>query len=263
LVYDLNQIQTYGLDISSCILIAVSVLTFILFIKNEKMIENPLLNLSLFKNTKFTAYNLALFFNYLSMYMVLFIMPFYLQKVLHFSPEYVGLILTVSPIVMMLMAPLSGYLSDKIGSRYLAFTGSLIFAFALYSMSQLTIFSTVTDVLWRFALLGTGAAFFQAPNNRAIMATVTNVDSGMVSSIIVTMRNLGMMFAVSVAGLLLYSTISPSTLQSSQLFNLAAYDFTAGMHLIVMFGSFLSILVAFLSLIKIHNRRLTVDFMKI
>jgi EmrB/QacA subfamily drug resistance transporter len=259
LVYSLNQIQTFGVNIYSGILLIFVFIIFILFIKNEKQVENPLLNLSLFKNAKFTAYNVALFLNYLSMYMVLFIMPFYLQKVLHFSPEYVGLLLTASPIVMMLMAPLSGYFSDKIGSRYLAFTGSLIFAFALYSMSHLTIFSSVTDALWRFALLGTGAALFQAPNNRAIMASISKENSGMVSSIIVTMRNLGMVFAVSFAGLLLYSTISPSTLQSSQLFNLAAYDFTTGMHLIVIVGAFLSILMAFLSLIKIHNERLTVD----
>ncbi|HTX61524.1 MAG TPA: MFS transporter, partial [Methanobacterium sp.] len=122
LVYGLNQIQTDGFTIFTGLPLVFAAFTFILFIKSEKQVENPLLNLYLFKSAKFTAYNLALFLNYLSMYMVLFIMPFYLQKVLHFSPEYVGLILTASPIVMMLIAPLTGYLSDKIGSRYLAFT---------------------------------------------------------------------------------------------------------------------------------------------
>lgn len=259
-VYGLNQLQSKVI-LSTIIILTFAVFTFILFIYNEKKVENPLLNLSLFKNAKFSAYNLALLFNYISMYMVLFIMPFYLQKVLHFSPKFIGLLLTISPIIMMFLAPLSGFLSDKFGSRYLAFTGSLIFAAALYSMAQLTIFSTANDLLWRFALLGAGAAFFQAPNNRSIMASISRGEAGMVSSIIITMRNLGMVFAVSFAGLLLYSTVAPNVIKSATLFNLAAYDFTTGMHRIVIFGAILSIIMAFLSLVKIHSK-INLDYIK-
>jgi len=261
-VYELNLIQTKGIDFNSIIIILISIILFILFIKNENTVKNPLLNLSLFNNAKFSAYNLALLFNYISMYMVLFIMPFYLQKVLHLPLEYIGILLTISPITMIFLTPLSGYLSDKFGSRYLAFTGSLIFAFALFSMSQLTIFSDIYDIFWRFLLLGLGAAFFQPPNNRSILASISIDQSGMVSSIIVTMRNLGMVFAVSLAGLILYSTISNNALESPLLFNLAAYDFTTGMHRIVIFGAFLSILMALLSLIKIHNTNSIFDSFK-
>lgn len=261
-VYDLNLIQTGELSLTVLVIAFFALTTFILFITNEKKVEYPLLNLSLFRNTKFSAYNIALLFHYISMYMVLFIMPFYLQKVLHLSLGSIGLLLTISPVIMMMLAPFSGFLSDKVGSRYLAFTGSLVFALALYSMSQLTIFSTAADVLWRFVLLGVGAAFFQAPNNRSIMASISRGESGMVSSIIVTMRNLGMVFAVSFAGLLLYSTISPDKIQTPQLFNLAAYDFTTGMHLIVISGAILSVLIAFLSLVKIHSTKVALDYIK-
>jgi MFS family permease len=234
----------------------------ILFIQNEQKVDNPLLNLSLFRKIKFTAFNIALFFNYLCMYMVFFIMPFYLQKVLHLSSNITGLVLTTAPIIMMFMAPLSGSLSDKIGSRYLAFSGSILSATALFSMTHLTIFSNFWDVIWRFGLLGVGAAFFQSPNNRAIMANAPDEMSGMVSSIIVTMRNLGMVFAVSFAGLLLYTTISPSTLQSSVLFNLEAYDFTTGMHRVVIFGGIISILMAILSLAGLKKEKLDINHLK-
>ena len=125
-----------------------------------------------------------------------------------------------------------------------------------FAMTQLTIFSDLSDVIWRFGLLGVGAAFFQSPNNRAIMANVPDENSGMVSSIIVTMRNLGMVFAVSFAGLLLYTTITPSTLQSSELFNLAAYDFTIGMHRVVIFGGIISLIMAILSLAGLKKAKL-------
>ena len=261
-VYGLNYIQRSKIDILTVIIGLFALSTFCLFIWNERKVENPLLNLSLFRKIKFSAFNIALFLNYLCMYMVFFIMPFYLQKVLHLGSNVTGLILTAAPIIMMVLAPLSGSFSDKFGSRYLAFTGSILSGLALFSMTQLTIFSNFWDVLWRFGLLGVGAAFFQSPNNRAIMANASDEMSGMVSSIIVTMRNLGMVFAVSFAGLLLYTTISPSTLQAPVLYNLAAYDFTTGMHRVVIFGGIISIIMALLSLAGLKKEKLDVHHLK-
>lgn len=261
-VYGLNHVQKSGIDLMALIMGIAAFAMFLLFIWNERSVKNPLLNLSLFKKIKFTAFNIALFLNYLCMYMVFFIMPFYLQKVLHLNSSVTGLVLTAAPLIMMFLAPMSGYLSDKFGSRYLAFAGSLISAIALFSMTQLTIFSNFGDVIWRFGLLGVGAAFFQAPNNRAIMANAPDEQPGMVSSIIVTMRNLGMVFAVSIAGLLLYTTIAPSTLQSPVLFNLAAYDFTTGMHRVVMLGGIISIIMALLSLAGLKKEKLDLNYIK-
>jgi len=262
IVYDLNRIQKEGVGLITIILGIFALLVLLLFIWNERKVEYPLLDLSLFKKIRFSAFNLALFLNYFCMYMLLFIMPFYLQKVLHLSSNIVGVVLTAAPILMMFLAPLSGHLSDKFGSRYLAFIGSIISAAAFFSMTQLTIFSNFFDVFWRFALLGVGAAFFQSPNNRAIMASVPEERSGMISSIIVTIRNLGMVFAVSFAGIILYTTITPNTLQSSVLFNLAAYDFTTGMHRVVVLGGFISLIMAILSLAGLKKEKIDFDFIK-
>lgn len=180
-------------------------------------------------------------------------MPFYLQKVLHLGPSFTGLVLTTSPLIMMVLAPISGMLSDKFGSRSLAFIGSIISALALLSLTQLNMFSTVGDVLWRLALLGVGAALFQSPINRALMSNTPSGESGVASSIIVTTRNLGMVFAVCFAGILLNTAISPVLLQQNQLFNLAAYNFTTGMHRVVLLGAILSVMMAGLSLIGFNK----------
>lgn len=255
-VYVLNNIQTSKIDIITALMTTLAVVTLILFIWNEKRVEDPLIDLEIFKNKTFSAFNLSLYFNYISMYMILFIMPFYLQKVLKFDAALTGIILTVNPVVMMVLAPVSGTLADRIGSRSLAITGALISAVALYSMVYLTIFSTMFDVVWRLALLGIGAAIFQAPNNRAIMNVIHDKKKGVASSIIVTMRNLGMVFGVSIAGILLYTTISPELLEQNQLFNLAAYNFTSGMHLIMLLGAFLSIIILILSPVGIYKRKI-------
>ncbi len=247
-VYLLNYIVN-GVDATAILIAVFSVITLILFIWNELHVKNPLLNLNIFKNKIFSACDLSLHFNYICMYMIFFIMPFYLQKVLHLGANFTGLVLTASPLIMMILAPLSGMLSDRFGSRSLAFIGSIISALALLSLTQLNMFSTVEDVLWRLALLGVGAALFQSPINRALMATTPSKESGVTSSIIVTTRNLGMVFAVCFAGILLQTAISPNILQQTHLFNLAAYEFTTGMHRVVLLGAILSVIMAGLSLI--------------
>ncbi len=256
-VYLLNDIQTSKLDSLTIIMAFAAVTTLILFIWNEKRADDPLLDLEIFKNRTFSAFNLSLYFNYICMYMILFIMPFYLQKVLLCNPALTGAVLTVNPIVMMVLAPISGTLADRVGSRPLAIIGALISVLAFYSMTSLTMFSNVFDVVWRLALLGIGAAIFQAPNNRAIMTVIPDKSKGIASSIIVTMRNLGMVFGVSVAGILLYTTITPDLLQQNQLYNLAAYNFTSGMHLIMMLGAFLSIVILILSPVGIYRKKIT------
>jgi MFS family permease len=240
----------------SLIAAIIAILTFIMFLWNEKRAENPLLDIDIFKNRSFSAFNLSLFFNYISMYMILFIMPFYLQKVLKFDPALTGVVLTINPVIMMILAPVSGTLSDKFGSRLLAIIGALISAAAFYSMIYLTIFSGVFDVLWRLALLGLGAAMIQAPNNRAIMNIIPDSSKGVASSIIVTMRNLGMVFGVCIAGILLSLTINPVLLEQNVLYNLNAYNFTTGMHLVVLLGAILSILIFILSPVGIYRKKI-------
>lgn len=246
-VLSLNRLETGSFDLFEAILFVLVIVLFSLFIWREKTAESPMLDLSLFINHKFTAFSLALFFNYINMYMVIFVLPFYIQKVLHYGPAVTGLILTVSPLLMMIIAPLSGVLGDRIGSRPLAFLGSIISAAAFYFMSTLTMFSSIYLVIGFLAVLGIGTAIFQAPNNRAIMISIPDNSSGIASSILVTFRNLGMIFAVSFASLLISTTINRTVLESQILYNLESYNFTSGLHLVALLGIFLSMLMALLS----------------
>jgi EmrB/QacA subfamily drug resistance transporter len=84
-VYILNNIQTSKIDIITALMTILAISTLILFIWHEKRTDDPLLDLEMFKNKTFSAFNLSLYFNYISMCMILFIMPFYLQKVLKFK----------------------------------------------------------------------------------------------------------------------------------------------------------------------------------
>ncbi|WP_081580324.1 MFS transporter [Methanobacterium formicicum] len=253
-VYTLNMVEVASYS-TATITGAMALISLVLFIYQELRSENPVLDLKLFKKKTFSAFNISLHFNYLCMYMMFFAVPFYLQKVLHLDQFTTGLVLTASPVVMMTVSPLSGMLADKFGSRVPAFLGGAVSAVALISMTQLTVNSTAGDVFIRLALLGLGAALFQSPTNRALMSQLPSEKAGVASGIIATTRNLGMVFAVCYAGLLIHLAISPELMQASQLYGAAAADLTTGLHLVVLFGALLSVGMAIISIAGLKHKK--------
>lgn len=101
----------------------IAIATFVSFIALEKRTRDPLLNLSLFHNGLFSLSIFCSFISFVSINSVMIIQPFYLQNTLKYSPAVTGLILMVYPIVTSIVAPISGHLSDKIGSEFLTFLG--------------------------------------------------------------------------------------------------------------------------------------------
>ena len=75
----------------------------------------------------------------MSQYILVFITPFYLQRVSHYTPDEVGLVMTSFPLVILVVAPLAGSPSDRIGSRFLSCAGAAICALSLVLLSQLGI----------------------------------------------------------------------------------------------------------------------------
>jgi len=101
----------------------------------EKRQAYPMLDLSLFRKRLFTTSTAAALFNYMALFSILFLMPFYLLQGRGLNPSQAGIILTAQPIVMALIAPLSGTLSDRIGTRLPAVLGMVILAASLFLLS--------------------------------------------------------------------------------------------------------------------------------
>lgn len=257
IIYSLNLIEESNY-IAAAVTGLFAVLAFVIFVRTEFKSDNPMIKLQLFKNKVFSAFNICLHCNYLCMYMMLFVMPFYLQKVLHLGSGMAGLVLTASPLVMILMGPVSGSIADKFGSRIPVFWGSVTCVAALLLLSQITVSSTIPDIFWRLALLGLGAALFQAPANRTLMSTLPSENAGMASGIIATVRDMGMVFAVCYGGLWIHSAISPQLMLQNQLFGSAAVELTTGIQRSMIFGAILSTLMTILSFTGVENKKLSI-----
>ncbi|MCL4458803.1 MAG: MFS transporter [Chloroflexi bacterium] len=178
------------------------------FLVIERHVQHPMVDLSLFRSRFFAAGNAAACLSYLAISANMFLMPFFLQLVLGYTPVQAGVLLTPVSLVIAVVAPLSGWLSDRLGARLLSSLGLAINCLALFSLSQLSISSGYGDVLARLTLLGLGQGMFQSPNNSAVMGSVPRERYGLASGFLSMMRNLGMVGGVAVSGTILASGMS-------------------------------------------------------
>ena len=185
------------------------------FILHERRTPHPMLNLSLFSDRAFTAPVISSMMNYAASAGTTFILPFALIQGRGLSPGLVGLVLTSQPIVMAVMASVSGALSDKIGSRLPATLGMAILAVGLFALS----FADLSTPLWMLsaglAVVGLGVGLFTSPNNSAVMGAVGPERRGVASGILSTARTLGNVLGVASAGAVYATVLLASPLPES------------------------------------------------
>lgn len=201
LMLALNQGHAWGWT-SPIILtmLFVALLIAALFVLIEQRMASPMLDLSLFRQRLFSAAVASAVANYICMYSVLFLMPFYLIQARGFDPAQAGVLLTAQPLLMALSAPLSGTLSDKIGSRLLGTLGMMILALGAFFLSRLDLASSQIDIVIALAILGLGTGMFTAPNSSALMGAAPRHRQGIAASVLATARNGGMVLGVGLAG---------------------------------------------------------------
>jgi MFS family permease len=136
----------------------------------------------------------------LALFAVGFMLPFYFEELRGFSAMESGLLLTPLPLAIGLVAPVSGALADRFGSRWLASSGLAVSCVGLVLLARLDQTSTVGDIVWRLALTGVGQGLFQTPNVRALMNAAPGGETGEASSLYATGRAIGQGLSVALAG---------------------------------------------------------------
>lgn len=181
-------------------LFAGSLVLLAAFIIQEWREPHPLVDLSLFRIRLFTAAIASSFLCFLSLFAVMFLMPFYLEELLGLPAHIAGLLMTALPLTFALVAPLSGWLSDYFGSRSLSSLGLAIFCVGLWFLSHLQSEATFFDIIWPLVIIGFGQALFHPPNNNAILSSVPPQRLGIASGFLSTVRVLGHSASVAFSG---------------------------------------------------------------
>lgn len=176
-----------------------TLLCLILFVIVEVRSPSPLVDLKLFRRRLFIS---SLGASLLSFWMNAahtFVIPFFLQNILQFSPSRVGMLIFPVALTVMVMAPIGGRFSDRYGVRIPATIGLTLSALSVFSFTLLKPGVRDLDILWRQILLGIGISFFNPANNSAIIGSLPREKVGLASSFLALSRNLGMVIGIAFA----------------------------------------------------------------
>ena len=202
-IASLLQTTTWGsrIGFSNPITIGIACLSlagFAGFIYKEMLIEEPMIDLKLFRNKLFSSGVSAHFLFFAATSCSFFFMPFFLEIVAGYSPQQIGFIMGAGAISMSIAGAFCGYLSDKFGPFLFSIGGFVVAALGLLVLTNLTVEST-----WKLAIIGmlsTSMAngIFFGPNNKQILGSVSRSFHGVISGFMHTTRNSGSAIGISI-----------------------------------------------------------------
>ena len=129
--------------------------------------------------------------SFASQMLILVGMPFLLTHNFHFEIAEVGMVMTAYPIVIMVAAPLSGYLINKTNPMFLCCIGLFFLCVSNFLLASIPSEGTFFDIAWRLELSGASFAFFQSPNNHQIISSAPNHRAGAASGMMAVARLIG------------------------------------------------------------------------
>ena len=211
------------LSIRNIAILVCGLAVFVAVIFVELRQKYPTLDLTLFKIRQFALGNIAGFLNGIGFSCGPFLRSLYLQLILGYSAAKTGLLLIPMEIIVFIISPISGKLSDKYGSQVLSSVGLALNAAALFWFSTLNQKSSYAEVLVSLILFGFGMATFFSPNSSAVMGSVTSEKRGIANGIRMTVNQTSNVLSVPFS-LLLMTLVMPYTklsqiVNSSQLLN--------------------------------------------
>ncbi len=205
-IYVISSSYDWGFaSARTIILLIISIISIVWFLQIEKRMDYPIFQTSLLRIRIFILPVISAAILFLSLFTMVFLMPFYLVYPYGFSIDKAGYTMVIPFAFLFFISPLSGYISDSIGSRILCTLGMLVMSIALFMLSMLTPSHAYISVALPLALVGIGTGIFISPNNSIIMSAIGQAYRGVASGTVATSRNIGMVLGVAMSGLIFNS----------------------------------------------------------
>ena len=208
--------------------IILSIILLVILIKIEKKKENPLLNLKLFKNTNYVIGTYASLVTYFITFISTYMLNLYLQMQLGFDSHEAGLILLITPLVMVFISPIAGKLTEKYDPRVLSIIALLVL---LVTLILLVFIQWMPFYLIIIAIIiqGIGHGLFSAPNNKYVLTIVDKNILSDATSVLATAKEFGKNLSLS-----LYNVICVIFVVNLKDFNSFAFSFDAIMSISIL-----------------------------
>ena len=215
----------------------------------ETRVNTPAFNMKLFKNMKFTSSNIAALCSYLAIAAITTILNYHFQYVRGWNAQMSGLILIITPIIMAVMAPNAGKLSDRIHPQKLAAIGMSIATVTLVILMFLDANTPLYIIVIAMVLQGIGMGLFTSPNTNAIMSSVPPKETPNASAAQSAMRTIGQTMSLGLLTLI-FAWVMGSLKLSSQY----AGMIVQASQLICLICTIICIIAIFASLVGIRSK---------
>jgi EmrB/QacA subfamily drug resistance transporter len=230
-------------------LFAAAAALLVAFVLLERYQRLPMLDLSLFRIGSFTGSNLVAMLVSLGMFGVFFFVSLYLQNILGWSPTKAGASFLPMTLLIILVAPIAGKMSDRIGSRWLMGGGMTLVSISLLLYQRVGLDSTFWTLLPAMLLGGVGMAMTMSPMTAAAMSAVPVDKAGVGSGVLNSFRQLGGSLGIALMGAILasYVSVSPRSPEAPQ-------QFVNGLHAALLVAAVITFAAAVVAVVTVRTR---------
>jgi EmrB/QacA subfamily drug resistance transporter len=180
-------------------LLSAGIILLIFFILRCRKAPNPIFEIPLFTRNRIFAFsNIAALINYSATFSLVFLMSLFLQKIKGLTPQQAGTILVAQPLMMTILSPYAGKLSDRIEPWKMVTAGMLISATGLFLLTWIGSGTSIYQIVAILIFMGIGFGIFSSPNMNTIMSSVERKQLGIASGTAATMRVIGQMFSMMI-----------------------------------------------------------------
>src|SRR2546421_12231769 len=234
--------EILGLFAGAVVLLA----AFILLEVHQRL---PMLDLSLFKIGSFVGANLVAMLVSLGMFGVFFYISLYVQNILGYSPTKAGAIFLPMTVLIILVAPIAGKLSDRVGWRWLMGAGMGILGVSLLLYQRIGLHTGFWSLLPQLLLGGVGMAMTMSPMTSAAMGSVPIDKAGVGSGVLNSFRQVGGSLGIALMGAILLSYQHPTRLKQ-----VAAQQFVDGLHAALLVSAVIAFAAAAVAIVLVRTK---------
>jgi EmrB/QacA subfamily drug resistance transporter len=265
--YALIEANTYGWGstriVGAFAAAAVALAAFVLLERNQRA---PMLPLELFRNRTFTGANSVILLVALAMFGVFFFVSLYMQNVLGYSAVETGAAFLPMTVLIVLIAPIAGRMTDRVGSRAFMTVGMTLLAIQLLYFSRLGSNATYWELLPAMIIGGVGMASTMTPSAAAATRSVPVDKAGVGSAVLNAFRQVGGAMGIAIMGAIMAREVGGQRPQPGETVSpdqIAAFKdaFMEGFESALLVGALIAVagaIVAFL-LVRPHEREDTAD----
>jgi EmrB/QacA subfamily drug resistance transporter len=226
-----------------------AVVLFAVFIWLELRQRLPMLDLDLFKIGSFAGANIVAMLVSLGMFGVFFFISLYVQNVLGYSPTKAGAIFLPMTVLIIVIAPISGKLSDRVGSRWLMGAGMTILGVSLLLYQRIGLHTGFWSLLPQLVLGGVGMALVMSPMTSAAMGSVPTDKAGVGSGVLNSFRQVGGSLGIALMGAILLTYQHPTKSKV-----VAAQQFVNGLHAALLVSAFIAFAAAAVAVFMVRTK---------